>query len=105
MKTVKILGGGGAESITIAGVRLELPPPRCITDPRRSRRELYIRVETWIARFVWESVRAGRGLEAELLAADLHYIRDHLRKKRAGPCETCPLEIRARLQSWPWWKR
>lgn len=91
MKTIKILGGGGAD------VRLELPPPRCITD-RRSRHSLYIRLETWLARLLWEAVRDDRGLEAELLAAELHYIREHLRKKRRGPCAQCRLEILERFE-------
>lgn len=91
MKTNKILGGGGAD------VRLELPPPRCITD-RRSRHSLYIRLETWLARLLWEAVRDDRGLEAELLAAELHYVREHLRKKRRGPCAQCRLEILERFE-------
>lgn len=91
MKTIKILGGGGAD------VGLELPPPRCITD-RRSRHSLYIRLETWLARLLWEAVRDDRGLEAELLAAELHYVREHLRKKRRGPCAQCRLEILERFE-------
>lgn len=98
MKTKKILGGGGAESVTFRDVRLELPPPRCITDRSRSRRSLYIRLETWLARLVWEAVAAGRGIEAELIGAELHYIRDHLRKKRRGPCELCRCDMLERFE-------
>lgn len=92
MKTHKILGDGGAD------VRLELPPPRCITDRSRSRHSLYVRLETWLARLLWEAVRDDRGLEAELLAAELHYVREHLRKKRRGPCAQCRLEILERFE-------
>lgn len=74
------------------------PPRRCITDRSRSRHSLYIRLETWLARLLWDAVRDDRGLEAELLAAELHYVREHLRKKRRGPCAQCRLEVLERFE-------
>lgn len=70
--------------------------PVCITDPRRGRREFFIRLETWLAREVYESLRAGRGLEAELIFQDLHYAR-HLRTHRP-PCPMCRVETIERLR-------
>jgi hypothetical protein len=71
----------------------------CITDPLRSRRRLYIRLETWLARAAWEAynVAPRKELLAECLSAEVHYIQ-HLRKKRPAPCPACPLWIRARLE-------
>lgn len=80
-KTRKILGGGSGQFVTVGGIRLELHAPRCITDPARSRRQLYIRLETWLSRFMWEAFRAGRELEAQRLTAEVYYIR-HLHKGR-----------------------
>jgi len=60
----------------------------------RSRRQFYIRLETWLSRFGWEEFGAGHGLAAELILGEVHYIR-HLRLKRP-PCERCPLWVQLR---------
>jgi hypothetical protein len=73
--------------------------PICITDPCRSRRRLYVRLETWLARAAWEAynVPPRRELVASRISAEVHYIQ-HLRKKRPAPCPACPLWIRERLE-------
>jgi len=79
--------------------RLLGPERRCITDPRRSRRQLYIRLETWLAREAWATFNNLGEREDELaqrLGAEVHYIQ-HLRKKRPGPCSRCPEWVRARF--------
>lgn len=86
------------------------PPPVCISDPRRSMRQLYLRLETWLSRFWWEAFREGQAfvasnatggdghklIESWLIGTELHYIR-HLRRNRR-PCEQCQKWIAERLR-------
>jgi hypothetical protein len=81
-----------------------LPAPEriCITDPKRSCRRLYVRLETWLARAAWEAynVPPRREVLAQRLSGEVHYIQ-HLRKKRPAPCPACPLWLRDRLAKDP----
>jgi len=63
-------------------------PRICITDPRRSHRNLYIRLETWLSRALWDGLGSVDpfGYRAAVWG-EMHYIR-HLRKKRP-PCPAC----------------
>jgi hypothetical protein len=70
---------------------------RCVSDPRRSLRQLHNRLETWIARFAWEAHHERRFLEAELLLEHLHYL-IHLRKKKRESCPRCTVWVRSQLE-------
>jgi hypothetical protein len=96
----------GAHRFEASSILKTLPPVparRCITDRRRTRRELYIRLETWLARIQWETFGAGNFSEADAVRAVLHFVH-HLRTGRP-PCPICPqatLELFEKLSRVMW---
>jgi hypothetical protein len=68
----------------------------CITDPRRSRRSIYLRLSVWLSRAMWDAYFFGKEEvdayivleQVKRLTGELHYIQ-HLRRGQRGPCELC----------------